>query len=285
MSQVAVIETDAVVASMNRARMALSEAKTIQQTKLIVDTAAAAEIYARRQKLGEEASNLATSIKIEALRKLGGMLEQTPRASGVKKAGTVLGGSKLELPKNDAPTLAELGLTKKESALAQKLNTLPEEDYQQVRDGNISVAKAIAAVDAGKTKDKSKPKAKTGTKSAPASAASAPLPVAEPANDADTGQSIDELIAEIQKENEQLHAQLKAMEADDTKAELRKALLQRDHAIRQQSEAMDKAHKSQDREKWAKRQLMRCGKAVGEEDPDKIAAAVEAFIRQYRKAA
>lgn len=285
MSQVAVIETDAVVASMNRARMALSEAKTIQQTKLIVDTAAAAEIYARRQKLGEEASNLATSIKIEALRKLGGMLEQTPRASGVKKAGTVLGGSKVELPKNDAPTLAELGLTKKESALAQKLNTLSEEDYQQVRDGNISVAKAIAAVDAGKTKDKSKPKAKTGTKSAPASAASAPLPVAEPANDADTGQSIDELIAEIQKENEQLHAQLKAMEADDTKAELRKALLQRDHAVRQQSEAMDKAHKCQEREKWAKRQLMRCGKAVGEEDPDKIAAAVEAFIRQYRKAA
>ena len=289
MSQVAVIETDAVVASMNRARMALSEAKTIQQTKLIVDTAAAAEIYARRQKLGEEASNLATSIKIEALRKLGGMLEQTPRASGVKKAGTVLGGSKVELPKNDAPTLAELGLTKKESALAQKLNTLPEEDYQQVRDGNISVAKAIAAVDAGKTKAKSKPKAKAGTKSAPASVAPAPLhavaPTGDVTNDADTGQSIDELIAEIQKENEQLHAQLKAMEADDTKAELRKALLQRDHAIRQQSEAMDKAHKSQDREKWAKRQLMRCGKAVGEEDPDKIAAAVEAFIRQYRKAA
>ncbi len=285
MSNIAVIETDAVVASMNRARLALSEAKTIQQTKLIVDTAAAAEIYARRQKLGEEASDLALSIKIEALRKLGGMLEQTPRASGVKKAGTVLGGSKVELPKNDAPTLAELGLTKKESALAQKLNTLSEEDYQQVRDGNISVAKAIAAVDAGKTKAKSKPKAKTGTQSAPASAAPAPLPVPEPANDADTGQSIDELIAEIQKENEQLHAQLKAMEADDTKAELRKALLQRDHAIRQQSEAMDKAHKSQDREKWAKRQLMRCGKAVGEEDPDKIAAAVEAFIRQYRKAA
>lgn len=271
MSNIAVIETDAVVASMNRARLALSEAKTIQQTKLIVDTAAAAEIYARRQKLGEEASDLALSIKIEALRKLGGMLEQTPRASGVKKAGTVLGGSKVELPKNDAPTLAELGLTKKESALAQKLNALPEEDYQQVRDGNISVAKAIAAVDASKTKSKRAPHI--------------PEPVAEPANDADTGQSIDELIAEIQKENEQLHAQLKAMEADDTKAELRKALLQRDHAVRQQSEAMDKAHKCQEREKWAKRQLMRCGKAVGEEDPDKIAAAVEAFIRQYRKAA
>ena len=110
-------------------------------------------------------------------------------------------------------------------------------------------------------------------------------PVAEPANDADTGQSLDELIAEIQRENEQLHSQLKAMEADDTKAELRKALLQRDHAIRQQSEAMDKAHKSQEREKWAKRQLMRCGKAVGEEDPDRIAASVESFVRAHRRAA
>ena len=285
MSQVAVIETDAVVASMNRARMALSEAKTIQQTKLIVDTAAAAEIYARRQKLGEEASNLATSIKIEALRKLGGMLEQTPRASGVKKAGTVLGGSKVELPKNDAPTLAELGLTKKESALAQKLNTLSEEDYQQVRDGNISVAKAIAAVDAGKTKDKSKPKAKTGTKSAPASAAPAPMPVAEPANDADTGQSIDELIAEIQKENEQLHAQLKAMEADDTKAELRKALLQRDHAIRQQSEAMDKAAMNQ---KFARRlgnQVKECCDILGVDDPRYLVSTLRKLVAQQKEAA
>ena len=113
----------------------------------------------------------------------------------------------------------------------------------------------------------------------------APLPVPEPANGADTGQSLDELIAEIQRENEQLHAQLKAMEADDTKAELRKALLQRDHAVRQQSEAMDKAHKCQEREKWAKRQLMRCGKAVGEEDPDRIAASVESFVRAHRRAA
>lgn len=289
MSQVAVIETDAVVASMNRARMALSEAKTIQQTKLIVDTAAAAEIYARRQKLGEEASNLATSIKIEALRKLGGMLEQTPRASGVKKAGTVLGGSKVELPKNDAPTLAELGLTKKESALAQKLNTLPEEDYQQVRDGNISVAKAIAAVDAGKTKAKSKPKAKAGTKSAPASAAPAPLhavaPTGDVTNDADTGQSIDELIAEIQKENEQLHAQLKAMEAEDTKAELRKALLQRDHAIRQQSEAMDKAALNQ---KFARRlgnQVKECCDILGVDDPRYLVSTLRKLVAQQKEAA
>lgn len=156
MNQVAIIETDAVVASMSRARMALAEARTIQQTKLIVDTAAAAEIYAKRQKLGEEASELALSIKIEALRKLGEMLAATPRHEGAKGIG------KSAVPKqhrtqsaapgdNHTPTLAELGLTKKESSVAQKLAALPEEDFQQVRDGHVTVAKAIAAVDSLKT--------------------------------------------------------------------------------------------------------------------------------------
>lgn len=88
-----------------------------------------------------------------------------------------------------------------------------------------------------------------------------------------------------QKEIETLTARLKAMEADDTKAELHKALLQRDHAVRQQSEAMDRASKEAKLHAFKHRQLMRCGKAVGENDPDKIASAVEAFARQYRKVA
>lgn len=92
-------------------------------------------------------------------------------------------------------------------------------------------------------------------------------------------------LEEAQREVETLAAHIKALEASDTKAELRKALLQRDHAVRQQSEAMDSAVKARKREEWAVRQLQRCGKAVGESDPDKIAPAVEAFVRQYRKAA
>lgn len=167
---------------------------------------------------------------------------------------------------------AQSGASVRTQKMADKVAKADPELAKKVAHGEISLPKAV---------EKVAPKLATKPSKTPKAAARQP----EPANDADTGQSIDELIAEIQKENEQLHAQLKAMEADDTKAELRKALLQRDHAVRQQSEAMDKAHKSQEREKWAKRQLMRCGKAVGEEDPDKIAAAVEAFIRQYRKAA
>jgi len=182
---------------------------------------------------------------------------------GKPKSGNVTGLATV------AERAAKSGASDKTQRMADKVAKADPELAKKVAHGEVSLPKAVKKID-GRTK-----------KPAP----TAPTSSQEPSNDADTGQSIDELIAEIQKENEQLHAQLKAMEADDTKAELRKALLQRDHAIRQQSEAMDKAHKSQDREKWAKRQLMRCGKAVGEEDPDKIAAAVEAFIRQYRKAA
>ena len=70
-SHLATVQSDAVVVSLMRASTALAEAKTIQQTKKIMDVAAAAEIYARRQHLGDEAEALAVSIKVEALRKLG----------------------------------------------------------------------------------------------------------------------------------------------------------------------------------------------------------------------
>ncbi len=268
MNQIAVVEADAVVATMSRARLALAEAKTIQETKRIVDAAAAAEIYARRQKLGEETEDLAAAIKVEALRKLGEMLAATPRNDGVKKAGTILGGSKMELPRNDAPTLAELGLTKKESAVAQKLAALPEKEFQQVRDGHLTVAKAIAAVDASKP-------AKT-----PVAKAAEPEREAHPED-----LSLEELVDELQAENTRLTGEITALAADDQKAETLKWRRAYDHAQREQSAAMDKAHKLEKHLTWTTRQLMRCGKAVGVEDPAKVAATVEALARDQRKAA
>jgi len=152
-NQVAVIESDAVVATMNRARLALAEAKTIQETKRIVDSAAAAEIYAKRQRLGEETSDLALSIKVEALRKLGEMLADKPKQAGARgTAGPGRGknGVAARNPVSEAPTLSDLGLTKKESAVAQKLAALSDDEFQQVRTGAVTVSKAIAAVDATK---------------------------------------------------------------------------------------------------------------------------------------
>ena len=142
-----VIESDSVVVSMKRASTALAEAVTISQTKKIMDVAAAAEIYAKRQHLSEEAEQMAATVKVEALRKLGEMLQAAPKATA-HLAPSV--GSQRVPTRNSAPTLSELGLTKKESAVAQKLAALPEKSFQQVRDGHVTVAKAIAAVDSAK---------------------------------------------------------------------------------------------------------------------------------------
>lgn len=61
------------------------------------------------------AIDFAHSIKIEALRKVGEMLKDTP-----KNSGTIRRGTKSE-PRDETPTLTDLGLDKKTSSIAQKL--------------------------------------------------------------------------------------------------------------------------------------------------------------------
>lgn len=168
-TNIAVIESDSVIASMTRASFALAEAVTVSQTKTIIDVARAAEIYAKRQHLSESAISQATSVKVEAMRKLGEILQTTPKAKGVRTVGgdSRSGGSISAPPENSPPTLDELGLTKKESAVAQQLASLSEEAFEQVREGSVTVAKALAAVKA----DKEKP---------PVAPSPTPAPVVEP---------------------------------------------------------------------------------------------------------
>jgi CO dehydrogenase nickel-insertion accessory protein CooC1 len=68
---------DLVIIKLDHARQALIEAKTIQEAKQIVDIGRAMEIYARRQKLGKEAEQYANVIVLEAMRRVGKMLQQT----------------------------------------------------------------------------------------------------------------------------------------------------------------------------------------------------------------
>jgi hypothetical protein len=209
-SNIAVIEADQVIVSMRRAHLALAEAQTIQQTKKIMDVAAAAEIYARRQKLGDEAMDVAASIKVEALRKLGEMLKVAPKNKGVEgKAGPGRGkpGAEMEPGFNEPATLAELGLTKKESAVAQKLADLSPEQFEQVRDGHVTVSKAIAAVEAAKPPEDAPAKKKAATKAEPA-----PEPVADPELD-----ELRESVTVLADDNERLTDRLAvvAMEATE----------------------------------------------------------------------
>lgn len=126
--------------------------------------------------------------------------------------------------------------------------------------GNVSLPKAVA---------------KVAPQLAPRRAALEP----EPAND-DAHLSDDELLADLQRENEELRALVAAAEADDQTAEAVKWRRAYENAKRAQSEAMDSAAESQKRERWTMNQLRRCGRVVDEDDPRKIAAAVEAAVRR-----
>lgn len=125
--------TDLVLVKLDIAKAALIEAKTIQETKSILDIAVAAETYAKRQKLGEDAIHYATSIKVEALAQLGRMLKETPRATGGEYGGkSKIDGTRSE-PSNPQPTLSDLGLDKKTSKLARDIASLPNEQLEKVK--------------------------------------------------------------------------------------------------------------------------------------------------------
>ena len=133
------IKADLMVVQLDRARTALAEAKTIGETKKVLDIAHAAYIYAVRQQLGEEAKGYAHSIKYEACRKLGGILAVTPLnagSRGIGKSGVTLAN----------PTIEELGIDKRVSWLAQKLAALPAEVFEQVRDRSKSLTAALSAL-------------------------------------------------------------------------------------------------------------------------------------------
>lgn len=136
------MQTDVVLQRLDTARNALAEAKTIQETKKILDVAAAAEILARRQKLGEEAVLYATSIKVEALAQLGRMLKNTATTEQRQTRG---GDRKSKSAKGTlihVPSLSDFGLDKKTSKLAQDIASLPDDQLENVKRGVASLHEA-----------------------------------------------------------------------------------------------------------------------------------------------
>jgi hypothetical protein len=99
---------------------------------------------------------------------------------------------------------------------------------------------------------------------------------------------LESLPAEVKSltaEKELLQAQLEVAQADDLKAEAMKWRQISEHNVREHSHAMDRAKEARDREAWVMKQLRRCGKAVGEDNPGKIGARVEALAQRAREAA
>jgi cell wall-associated NlpC family hydrolase len=109
--------------------------------------------------------------------------------------------------------------------------------------------------------------------------------VQEPEDDNPPDDEAAGLLEELQAQNSALSDLVKAAEADDARAETLKWRRAYDNATRQQNEAMERAAAAVKRETWTMTQLRRCGRAVGVDDPAKVAAAVEAAVRGVKAAA
>lgn len=96
------------------------------QVRLVMDAAAAQEVFAKRQRLGEDVIAYAHTIKIRALGRLGELLKQLSKATGGQRGGRgrKIDGSRKE-PSIQVPTLADLGVSKKVAFIANQLAALP----------------------------------------------------------------------------------------------------------------------------------------------------------------
>jgi len=110
----------------NATRM-LAEVRDAKDAKHVMDIASAAEHYARKQKLGEEAIGHAHSIKIEAQAMLGAFLEQAEKHIGGRPSETSCDLQPVSKPS----TLADLGLTKEESVNSQLLAAIRNEQPEE----------------------------------------------------------------------------------------------------------------------------------------------------------
>jgi hypothetical protein len=121
----------------------LAEANTIQKTRELKALALTAAEWARQKKLGDQAVLSARGYALAAERKMGQMLKESAekgeRASVGKPAKA--NSSPAELL---APTLADIGVTRKESYNAQQLADLPSEVFDELKSGRLPRAQAVA---------------------------------------------------------------------------------------------------------------------------------------------
>lgn len=138
---------DQVIDRLSKASEMLVQAKTIKDVKAIIDVTAAAKLYAKRQKLGKEAVHHAFTIELRATRKLGKILAGMPKNKGAKGFRPKLTtGAKMVPVVDTTPTLADIGINKKESQRAQSIAQIPEEQIKEVELGQSSLSNVLKEI-------------------------------------------------------------------------------------------------------------------------------------------
>ena len=111
---------------LDNVELALREANTVLKAKDLMNKAAAIEMFARRA-MNRDLELLAAEASFRVIRKLGGLLLESPKATGAKGLGPIAVKKNY---RNQPPTLAALGITKQLSSEAQRLAKVKEQDFE-----------------------------------------------------------------------------------------------------------------------------------------------------------
>ena len=124
--------------NVEKAQQILSECKNVDEVKDIRDRAVAVATYLRVKKASTQARDDAFEIALRAERRMGQMLAEVEKNTGTR--GQLIGKGIIGNSNTESPikTLAEIGVTPKESSRAQRLAALPEQEF----DGRIKAARA-----------------------------------------------------------------------------------------------------------------------------------------------
>ena len=131
-------ERDQYLVEVTTATSALARAHTIAETKQVLAAAEAAELYAKRAGLSEKHAKMAIDLKLFAIRQLGDMLKATEKATGGDAQRT-----RYQKGTESPLTLSDLGISKKLSSQAQRVSNLSNELFDEIREGDKTIAQAI----------------------------------------------------------------------------------------------------------------------------------------------
>jgi len=122
---------DQALITLSKAQLALAECKTAMEAKQVADIAEAARVYLERTNASIETVNRATEVRLLAERQMGAFLKTMPKATGFQYgAGGRVDGIRAE-PATKNPRLEDIGITKQQSHIAQKLADIPEPEFQE----------------------------------------------------------------------------------------------------------------------------------------------------------
>jgi hypothetical protein len=126
------------LALIDSARVALEQARTLADIGAVMEIAERARRYASAAKLGQEAVNHAARLRVDAERKAGEVLLETPKhpagRPSVNRSNDVT-----DLP----PKLSELGINKQQSSAWQAMARMPDMAYRRHIEEKVKADKPI----------------------------------------------------------------------------------------------------------------------------------------------